>query len=362
MTLNPGQVIGNRCEIIRLLGGGNFGATYLAKDLHSMGDLCAVKQFIFTCNTPTILQKAKDLFEREATVLKQLTNIAGNSYIPKFIAYFEENQEFYLLQEFIEGYDLREELQQRFKLKEGEVIHLLKEVLMSLSFLHNKGFIHRDIKPDNLMKRTSDNSIVLIDFGAVKQIVTQLTSPETTIYTPGYAPPEQHHGFTTESSDIYALGITAIEALSGLRPHKMKDLHTGRVIWPSQLKVSEKLVNILEKMVDNNYRKGRYKSAMSVLQDLQELSNTHKVVRFSQNRLSGSIEISKKILLATLLLSSVPAFILYKWSGTNNLPNNIQSDMKDPPSSIDRPTPTPTPTPSCTNVPFIKPGSIRCNK
>ena len=283
MTLLPRYLVGGHYQIIRKLGAGNFGETYLAEDTQARGRNSAVKRFNFFSNDPNTFAKAKELFEREANVLIQLTDPPRNNKIPRFYAFFEENNQFYLVQEFIEGRTLREELQQKTRLDEDEVADLLEDVLEVLKFIHGENIIHRDIKPENLMRRDRDGRMVVIDFGAVKEKVTQLASTATKIYTSGYAPLEQHLGNPHFNSDIYALGITAIEALTGLEPDQFKDSNTGTIIWSSQLQVSSGLIKILEKMVEDDYRKGRYQSADAVLYDLKSFRKTTIVAPGGQN-------------------------------------------------------------------------------
>ncbi len=281
MTLIPEDIVGGHYKIISLLGIGNFGKTYLAEDLHAINRKCAVKQFTFTSNNPSAFDKAQELFAREAAVLYNLSNPLRNQQIPQFFAYFTENQEFYLVQELIEGLTLSEELQQKDKLDEDNAVDLLKDVLETLKFIHNEGIIHRDIKPDNLIRRNQDGKIILIDFGAVKEVVAQSanTNPEikaTLIYTAGYAPPEQQRGEPHFNSDIYALGITVLEALTGLEPEKLKDNKTGEVIWPSPMLVSENFKKILERMVEEDYQQ-RYQSADEVLNAIKDWRTTQIV-------------------------------------------------------------------------------------
>ena len=269
-TLTPGTFVGNgRFKIIKFLGAGAFGQTYLAQDTHDGDTQNALKRFSFARGNPNF-NKAKELFDREAKVLKELTEKPhNNNLIPKYKAYFSDNQDLYLAQEFIHGDTLHHELQSRKKFNEEETAKLLDDVLNALHFIHREGKIHRDIKPENLIRRKSDDRIFLIDFGAVKQKVTQLVAtPGTKIHTDGYAPPEQMGGQPEYNSDIYALGMTALEALTGVEPEKLKDAHTGKVVWPSQVQLSSKLKKILEKMVEDDYKR-RYQSAEQVLEDLK---------------------------------------------------------------------------------------------
>ncbi|MEK0194093.1 MAG: serine/threonine protein kinase [Oscillatoriales cyanobacterium] len=277
-TLTTGQLVGGgRFKIIKFLGQGNFGETYLAEDGHDSHSRCALKRFSFVSNDPTSFLKAKELFEREAQVLKDLTKNTENHLIPQYIAYLADAQEWYLAQEYIEGCNLREELQKDKTLNEDKVASLLEDVLNSLTFIHGKKTIHRDIKPENLIRRNRDGKIFLIDFGAVKQDVAKLTSPGTKIYTEGYAPLEQIQGYPQASSDIYALGMTALEALTGVEPEKLKDVTTGKVLWPPSFNASDKLKKILEKMVEHNCQR-RYQSAEKVLNDLNSAGFTATVV------------------------------------------------------------------------------------
>lgn len=281
MNLAPGKVLGGRYQIIGLLGQGNFGETYLAEDLHARRRKCVVKFLKFASNNPDIFNKAKDLFEREAEVLLKLSDSPKNHQLPRFLAYFDENQYFYLIQEFIEGHSLREELQQKERLNEDEVVELLEDVLKVLAFIHSEGLIHRDIKPDNLLRRDRDGKIVLIDFGAVKEVVagsaiTKLQTKPTLIYTQGYAPPEQHQGNPQFNSDIYALGMTALEALTGLEPEYLQSSYTGKFTWYGRSKISAKLAKIIEKMLDEDYKR-RYQSADDVIDAIKKIKNTQIV-------------------------------------------------------------------------------------
>ncbi|HEY9295134.1 MAG TPA: serine/threonine-protein kinase, partial [Phormidium sp.] len=219
------KTIGGRYEIIRVLGAGGFGETYIAQDTQRPGNpLCVVKQLKTDIHNPKHLELARRLFPREAEALERL---GKHDQIPQLLAYFEEEEEFYLVQEFIDGHSLEEELPQGKQLSEAEVVNMLKELLTVLEFVHHYGVIHRDIKPNNIIRRHSDNKLVLIDFGAVKHISTQLLNSEgstrftVAIGTQGYAPHEQCSGRPRPNSDIYALGITAIKALTGISPTQL---------------------------------------------------------------------------------------------------------------------------------------------
>lgn len=163
-----GHTLGGHYRIVRLLGKGGFGETYLAQDIHLPDQPWrVVKKLQPQFTDPQSLQTAHRLFNTEAQVLYKL---GKHDQIPELFAHFEEAQEFYLVQEYIEGQVLTQEIQPGKRLNESSVIELLVAILEILKFVHQQGVIHRDIKPDNLIRRTSDNQSILIDFGAVKQI------------------------------------------------------------------------------------------------------------------------------------------------------------------------------------------------
>jgi serine/threonine-protein kinase len=274
-----GKLLDRRYQVTQVLGAGGFGRTYLAQDTRRPGNpTCVVKQLKPLTSEPSFLETARRLFNSEAETLEQLGN---HDHIPRLLAYFEEDQEFYLVQEYIEGHTLSQELQPGQRWDESRVIDLLKEVLGVLEFVHHHGVIHRDIKPDNLIRRNSDQKLVLVDFGAVKQIRTQMASaygqPSATVAvgTPGYMPSEQALGQPRPSSDIYALGVIAIQALTGLMPVSIQeDLSTGELLWQHLVSVSRGFANILTKMVRYHF-KDRYQTASEVLQALQQLNASY---------------------------------------------------------------------------------------
>ena len=245
-------------------------------DTHLPGSpQCVVKKLKPQATDPVTLETARRLFDTEAQVLYKL---GIHDRIPQLLAYFEENAEFYLVQEFIEGHDLSTELVSGKTLSQIEVILLLQEILEILEFVHEQKVIHRDINPRNILRRQQDGKLILIDFGAVKQITTQVITPEgqtkstVAIGTPGYIPGEQAHGTPKFSSDIYAVGIIAIQALTGIYPEQLeKDAETNEIIWQNQTTVSPEFAQFLDKMVCYDFRQ-RYSSATAALQALKELT------------------------------------------------------------------------------------------
>lgn len=264
----------DRYEICRALGQGGFGATFLAKNLALPGSpQCVIKQLRPNTSAANVMQMARDLFHREA---KTLGKIGSHPQIPTLLDFFEERTEFYLVQEFISGLNLQQEIKENGPMSEAGVKQFLSELLPMLQYLHSQQVIHRDIKPANIIRRNHDRKLVLIDFGAVKDQVnpaaaslseqTALTS--YAIGTPGYAPPEQMAMRPVYSSDIYAVGVTCIYLLTAKSP---KDLNynpaTGEMMWRQSVDVSDHFADVLSKMLESSV-KHRYQMANEVLKEL----------------------------------------------------------------------------------------------
>ncbi|MBD2077620.1 CHASE2 domain-containing protein [Phormidium sp. FACHB-592] len=265
-----GTLLNGRFRIIQVLGSGGFGQTYIAEDiLQPDRPQCVIKHFKPAYQEPGFLQIARRLFATEVETLRKL---GSHDQIPTLLADFEENEEFYLAQEYVEGQPLSDELAAAKRLEEATVTALLRDVLQVLTFVHQNNVIHRDIKPGNLIRRQRDGKFVLIDFGAVKEIQTQITSmvPGQTeltvgIGTHGYGPSEQMMGKPRYNSDLYALGMTAITALTGLQPFQLPTHpETGEAIWCDQAQVSPGLAAILTKMTRYHFSQ-RYQTAQSAL-------------------------------------------------------------------------------------------------
>ena len=288
------NTLGGRYKIISQLGAGGFGKTFVAEDLHLPGHpQCVVKQLKPQVSDAKSLQMARRLFDTEAQVLYQL---GSHDQIPRLLAHFEDNQEFYLAQELIEGEVLSKELVKGKPWSEAKVIELLQDILQVLAFVHQQDVIHRDIKPSNLIRRRRDGKIVLIDFGAVKQVSTQFVNPDKeqtktiSIGTQGYTPKEQLGGNPRFSSDVYAVGIIGIQALTGVHPRHLKEHpDTGEIQWrdtyegsslqsgsrhsenehrPQQ--INPELGKILDRMVCYDFR-DRYPTAAEALEALYSL-------------------------------------------------------------------------------------------
>lgn len=269
-------ILAGRYLPIKLLGQGGFGAAFLAKDRFTptMRE-CVVKQFQPSGNlSPNQLEKAQNLFEREAIVLERLGN--KHPQIPDLFAFFplivpsihqnKEEQYFYLAQELINGQDLEEELSIKGAFSEDEVRYILVEILKVLQFVHENNSIHRDIKPSNIM-RDQEGKLFLLDFGAVKEVTASAGGGGSTgIYSQGYAPPEQMSGSQVfPATDLYALAVTCITLLSGKQPDQLYDPYNNCWNWRSQVtSVSDDLAQLFDIMLSNSV-KDRFQSAEEIL-------------------------------------------------------------------------------------------------
>jgi serine/threonine protein kinase, bacterial len=267
-------LMNGRYRVLQGLGQGGFGATYLARDEQLPGQPnCVLKQLRPSTNAIHVIQMARDLFQREAQTLGR---IGSHSQIPRLLDYFEANEEFFLVQEYVSGATLQQEVKKNGPFSEAGVKQFLSEILPVLDYVHKSNVIHRDIKPANLIRRAHDRKLVLIDFGAVKNHVASLveTASEQTAFTayaigtPGFAPPEQMAMRPVFSSDIYALGVTCVYLLAGKSPKDLSyDTSTGELMWRRNVHVSDHFAAVLEKMLEVSVRH-RYSDASEVLEAL----------------------------------------------------------------------------------------------
>jgi serine/threonine protein kinase, bacterial len=282
--IQPGLTLGDRYVIVRQLGQGGFGRTYLAEDTNRFRELCVLKEFSPQVQTAYVVQKAEELFEREANVLYQLQH----PQIPRFRELFRINLEgkeyLFLVQDYVEGQTynslLNTRLQQGLRFTEIEIRQLLQQLLPVLEYIHSQSVIHRDISPDNLMLRAVDQLPMLIDFGGVKQVVATVASQyyqpgaiasppaPTLLGKVGFAPPEQMQtGMVSPHSDLYALAVTVLVLLTGKQPQDLIDTYTLTWQWRREVSLSPLLGQVIDKMLAP--RPGdRYQSATQVLQAL----------------------------------------------------------------------------------------------
>lgn len=272
----PSILLGGRYKVLQQLGAGGFGQTFLAEDLHLPGQPhCVVKRLQPQFSDPVALQTAKRLFDTEAQTLYAL---GSHDQIPKLLAHFEQEHEFYLVQELIVGHSLTSEVRDGHSWSEAQVVGLLRDILNVLAFVHQQNVIHRDIKPANLIRRHADGKIVLIDFGAVKQATTKLLQTAScsvqtiAIGTPGYMPNEQLAGSPRFSSDVYAVGMIAIHALTGISPQALpQDSQTSEILWQTQATaVHPELAALLNQMVCYDFRV-RFPTAAAALAAIDRL-------------------------------------------------------------------------------------------
>jgi serine/threonine protein kinase len=272
-----GQLLGGRYQILNVLGAGNFGQTYLAEDRHRPDNAkCVVKHLKPASADQNFLPTARELFKREAQTLERL---GGHPQIPRLLAYFEQDQEFYLVQDYIAGQVLRSEFPLRTVWPETKVVQLLQDTLGILEFVHGCGVIHRDLKPDNLIRRQADQRLVLIDFGAVKEMRASIVSGQLigeqvgstiAIGTPGYMAPEQAQGRPRPCSDLYALGMMAIQALTGKLPSQLHEDTHGQLSWRDDAsQVNDHLAGVIERLVRHHFKE-RYQTAAEVLDALRQ--------------------------------------------------------------------------------------------
>ncbi|MEA5506366.1 serine/threonine-protein kinase [Halotia wernerae UHCC 0503] len=368
--IQPGLTLGDRYVIVRQLGQGGFGRTYLAEDTNRFRELCVLKEFSPQVQTAYVVQKAEELFEREANVLYQLQH----PQIPRFRELFHINLEgkeyLFLVQDYVEGQTynslLNTRLQQGLRFTEIEVRQLLQQILPVLEYIHSIGVIHRDISPDNLMLRAVDQLPMLIDFGGVKQVVATVASQyyqpgavasppaPTLLGKVGFAPPEQMQtGLVSPHSDLYALAVTVLVLLTGKQPQDLIDTYTLTWQWRRYVNLSPLLGQVIDKMLSP--RPGdRYQSATQVLQALnpQPVNYSPTYYPTPPDPTSATVAVSPspnvpvssppptpqptswwtptKIFLAVLVLASTTGVILWGVNRGDRNPGGIE------------PTPTPT--------------------
>ncbi|MDP8963879.1 MAG: serine/threonine protein kinase [Cyanobacteriota bacterium] len=260
-------VLAERYRAIKLIGAGGFGRTLLAEDEYKPSKpWCVIKQFYPQGqNNPG---KAAELFQQEAVRLEKL---GEHPQIPDLYAHFEQGNWRYIVQEYIEGQNLAQELVEAGAFRENQIRSLLSNLLPILRFIHAREVIHRDIKPENIIRRHTDGSLVLVDFGAAKFATeTVLAKTGTTIGSAGYAAPEQSFGKAVFASDLYSLGVTCIHLLTGIEPFDLYDVSESAFVWQHYLvndSVSDQLVRILSKMTQSVVKQ-RYQTALEIMQDL----------------------------------------------------------------------------------------------
>ncbi|MEM7757238.1 MAG: tetratricopeptide repeat protein [Cyanobacteria bacterium P01_A01_bin.40] len=293
MTHFPGSIIDNRYQIIQKLGRSDAGKTYLAKDLQAtMNARCVVEQLSVQCDHDANWRIFQQHLLNEVAVLERL---GDHPQIPQLYHHLAADQEFYLIREYIDGDSLEQEVESKI-FDEGDTIQLIQDVLRILDFIHKTNVIHRDVQPAHIIRRKQDQVFTLVHFGAIREIEsTEINLKGELIFNRpygnwSYIAPEQKEGESKFCSDIYALGRTAIYALTGKSPQELEQ--TNRE-WQQQCQISPKLEAILRKMMSLEIEQ-RYSSAIEVLYDLRPLLKLRQIVggRYSiTHYLGGSVKI-----------------------------------------------------------------------
>jgi serine/threonine-protein kinase len=268
------QLLCDRYEVLRLLGKGGFGVTFLAKDAQLPGTPhCVIKQLCPKVQNDALLERARQRFAQEAKMLGLLGS--SHSQIPHLLNYFELEGEFYLIQEYIRGLTLSKQMRRTGVWSEETTKRFLRQFLPVLDYVHRHQVIHRDLKPSNILYSHQDDRLVLIDFGAVKERVlnvdpaTRLTFSTQFVGTVGFAAPEQLSLRPVFASDIYALGMTCLYLMTGKPPLNLEyESLTGEVRWRHEVQVSEYFGRVLDRMLKPSLRE-RYQSAAEVLRSLE---------------------------------------------------------------------------------------------
>jgi serine/threonine protein kinase, bacterial len=368
--------LNNRYRIIQTLGSGGFGETFLAEDTQMPSQRrCVIKLLKPVTTSPQIYQLVQERFQREAAILEELGG--SSSQIPSLYAYFQQDSQFYLVQEWVEGATLTEKVRKAGRLSENFVQELLISLLPVIEYVHGKRIVHRDIKPDNIIVRARDEQPVLIDFGAVREsmgtVVNSQGSPTSSIIigTPGYMPSEQAAGRPVYSSDLYSLGVTAIYLLTGKYPQELEsDSETGEIVWRQfATGVSHELMQIIDHALFTTvgiayHPRERFSSARQMLDALGGVINTlppayqvpvalalpETVVvphRPNNNILIGGLVagglIGASTIIGLVLTNSSP-------SPTTNTISSVTPTNSPTSSSV---TPTNTPTPSQSSTPIV---------
>ena len=323
------KLLNNRYQVIQVLGAGGFGETFLAEDIHLPSRRrCVIKQLKPLANDPKTYQKIQHKFEREAATLEFLGE--GSEQIPNLFAYFSEDGLFYLVQEWIQGQTLTDIVENQGCLNEEAVREILLSLLPVLEYVHSKGIIHRDIKPDNIILRNSNRKPVLIDFGAVKETVrTAINSSGNTtksmvIGTPGYMPIEQAVGRAVFATDIYSLGLTAIYLFTGKHPQELEiNPQTGELIWESDAPgITESLKQVLNQAINPNIGT-RFSTASKMLYALQSNSGINTASPVSNNQNTNNQQTQKTV--AVSPVAGVPQ---------NNISSNSNSNSQNSTNSL----------------------------
>ncbi|WP_446682654.1 protein kinase domain-containing protein [Cyanobacterium sp. HL-69] len=284
--MNTTTLLNNRYQIIESIGRGGFGETFLAIDTHSpSGKRCVIKQLKPIINESSIPQWMYDRFEQEARILEHVGD--EQIQVPRLHAYFCEDKNFYLVQEWVEGITLTKKVQEEGKMPPEEVENFLLKILPVLGYLHKENIVHRDVKPDNIILRVKDNLPVLIDFGAVKEALTTFVYSQgqsaysIAIGTPGYMSSEQAAGRPIFSSDLYSLGLTAVYMLTGKPPQYLRtDSRTGEILWRDEIPdFHSNLAGVIDRAIRFSPRE-RFSNSQEMIEALKPMTSHYPTIGF----------------------------------------------------------------------------------
>ncbi|WP_013320348.1 serine/threonine-protein kinase [Gloeothece verrucosa] len=307
-------LLNNRYQILESLARGGFGETFLAIDTHlPSARKCVIKQLKPIIQSPSLPQWLKERFQREATILEDLGD--KNAQIPQLYAYFAEEDNFYLVQEWIEGLTLTQKHQLEGNFTSEEVTDILVQILPVLDYIHHRRIIHRDVKPDNIIIRSSDRLPVLIDFGIMKEAMATLVQPDgvsaysIALGTPGYMASEQAAGRPVFSSDLYSLGLTAVFLLSGKTPQYLEtDPRSGEILWRNSVpNLHSNLAAVIDRAIRFHPR-DRFSSAQEMLAALQHPPETKTVATVAVS--PGSLKPGKILAQQPIATQPDPEMIL----------------------------------------------------
>ncbi|MBZ8179344.1 protein kinase domain-containing protein [Oscillatoria salina] len=317
-------LLAERYRAIKPLGGGGFGRTFLARDEYKPSQPhCAIKQFYPQSQGTSNPQKAAILFHQEA---ERLEALGKHPQIPELLAHFEQEQRLYIIQEFIEGQNLAQELTETGAFNESKIKNLLRDLLPVLQFIHSEKIIHRDIKPENIIRRQvyshsslaeEKGNLVLVDFGAAKYLnPVNFAKTGTQIGSASYVAPEQSFGKAIFASDIFSLGVTCIHLLTNVEPFDLYDALESELIWRHYLvanPVSKELANLLDKMIKMNIKQ-RYKFVGEVMKDLENLDKQNDI-QIEGNKPKVRVALGNKIkAFSSTVSSKVSEAIALDWT------------------------------------------------
>ena len=265
------QLVGGRYSITKYLGGKEGTETYLADNLRRQYQSpCLVKQLELPHSDDDGKIQLERRFAEELSVLERL---GYHEQIPQLWDHFEENDQFYLVQEYIQGENLAQKIAQQ-ELSIAQIVQILDSTLSVLQVIHQNRVIHCNIKPSNLIIRESDQQVIITDFGILNEIKTKpnISEDSQNFDRQNYWSPEQIAGRPTISSDLYAVGMTMIEALTGTKPATFSREQTGKLLWTENVSLDRRLIRIIDKLVQLDLGQ-RYQSAEKVINDLRKVSN-----------------------------------------------------------------------------------------